>query len=209
MAKKKKFRVGQQISKFFLGVILMGLLFFAAVFFYSSFQKALPVLGEPGHTVGNFSFIDQDGKTITGKDVEGKIRIAEYFFTTCKGICPVMNNNLKAVQDAFKQRNDVIILTHTVDPGVDSVAELKKYAQSIHATPGKWEFLTGDKYELYKMAQQDYLLSADTATAASDDGAFIHTQYITLVDKQNRIRGFYDATDKQSVQQLIADIKTL
>lgn len=209
MTKKKKSRVGQQISKFFLGVILTALLVFAGVFVYSSFQNALPVLGEPGHTVGSFSFINQDGKTITDKNTQGKIRVAEYFFTSCKGICPIMNNNLKQVQETFKQRNDVIILTHTVDPETDNVAALKKYASSMHAIPGKWEFLTGDKYALYKMAQQDYLLSADTVTAANDDSAFIHTQYITLVDKQNRIRGFYDATDKQSVQKLIAAIKTL
>ncbi|MFT4156172.1 SCO family protein [Parafilimonas sp.] len=209
MTKKKTSPIGAQANKFFLGLILSGLLVFIGVMVYSSAGKALPVLGEAGHTVGNFSFINQDGKTITGKDVEGRIRVAEYFFTTCKGICPVMNNNLKAVQDAFKNNNDVIILSHTVDPETDRPSVLKAYADRMHATPGKWEFLTGNKDALYKMAQQDYLLSADTATAAGDDGAFIHTQYITLVDKQNRIRGFYDATDKQSVQKLIADIKTL
>lgn len=206
MANKKTTRVGPLITKFFLGVILIGLMVFVGVFVFSSVKKQLPVLGEPGHTIGNFSFTDQDGKTFTNKDVDGKIRVAEYFFTNCKGICPVMNNNLQLVQDAFKNRNDVVILSHTVDPDVDDPAVLKTYAKRMHYIPGKWEFLTGDKYALYKMAQQDYLLSTDTANA---DNTFVHTQYITLVDKQSRIRGFYDATDKNAIQKLISDIKHL
>ena len=207
MASKKTLRIGLLINKIFLGIILIALIVFIGAFVFSSMKKQLPVLGDPGHTIGKFSFTDQDGKMITNKDVDGKIRIAEYFFTTCKGICPVMNNNLQQVQDAFKDRSDFIILSHTVDPDIDNPAVLKSYAERMHYIPGKWEFLMGDKYALYKMAQQDYLLSADTTSNA--DNTFVHTQYITLVDKQNRIRGFYDATDKEAIKKLIGDIKSL
>lgn len=203
----KKVRMGQQLNKLFLFIILGGLIILIIAFVYSSSKKQLPILGEPGHNTGSFSFINQDGKIITDKDVNNKVRIVEYFFTTCKGICPVMNNNLQEVQDTFKDDNDVIILSHTVDPDVDNPDVLKAYAKKIHAMPGKWEFLTGEKYALYKMAQQDYLLSADTTMQA--DNSFIHTQYITLVDKQNHIRGFYDATDKDAIKKLVGDIKGL
>lgn len=207
MAKKKAAGIGSAINRFFLCIILAGLLVFIGVFVFSSFKETLPVLGEPEHFIGGFSFTNQDGNIITGKDVDGKIRVAEYFFTTCKGICPIMNNNLQEVQAVFKNRDDVIILSHTVDPGVDKPAVLREYANKMHAIPGKWEFLTGDKFALYKMAQQDYLLSTDTTADA--DNAFVHTEYIALVDKQSRIRGFYDATDKKAIQKLIAAIKTL
>ncbi|HVX28573.1 MAG TPA: SCO family protein [Parafilimonas sp.] len=212
MISKKNKPVTPVINKLFFGIIVTGLLAFIVVFVFSSSspsKKSLPVLGGEGHMIESFSFTDQDGKTITDKDVAGKIRVAEYFFTTCKSICPIMNGNLQAVQNAYKDRNDVIILSHTVDPEDDSVGALKSYAKLMHAIPGKWEFLTGDKLALYQMAEKDYLLSADTTTSQNKDSAFIHTQYVTLVDKQNRIRGFYDATSKQDINKLISDIKQL
>lgn len=207
-AKKVKGNKGM-LQKLSLAIIVIAIITWIAFVLYSWQKNPLPVLGEPGHTVGNFSFTDQDGKTITDKDVAGKIRVVEYFFTTCKSICPIMNKNLVAVQDAYKDRDDVIILSHTVNPSTDSVAVLKKYADKMHAIPGKWEFLTGSKLALYQMAQQDYLLSADTTTSTNEADAFIHTQYIALVDKENRIRGFYDATNLKDINQLISDIKKL
>ena len=192
-----------------MSLVVLIILSSIAYSLFSSLGNSLPVLGEPGHLVGSFSFTDQDGNTITDKTIQGKIRVAEYFFTTCKSICPIMNNNLQKVQDAFKDRNDVVILSHTVNPSTDSVPVLKKYAEQMHALPGKWEFLTGTKISLYQMAEHDYLLSADSTIETNEADAFIHTQYITLVDKENHIRGFYDATDKKQINKLIADIKKL
>ncbi len=169
----------------------------------------LPVLGEPGHVTGSFSFTNQDGKTITDKEVAGKIRVVEYFFTTCKGICPKMGHNLVAVYKAIRNRQDAVILSHTVDPEKDSVPVLKNYASMLGASGDQWQFFTGDKYALYKAAEKDYLLTADSVSSASIETEFVHTQYVTLVDKQNRIRGFYDATDSIAINRLIADIAKL
>jgi len=194
---------------FFFSLVVLVILSSIAYSLFSSFSNSLPVLGEPGHQVGSFSFTDQDGNTVTDKTVQGKIRVAEYFFTTCKSICPIMNRNMQQVQDAFRERNDVVILSHTVNPSTDSVPVLKKYAEQMHALPGKWEFLTGTKISLYQMAEHDYLLSADSTVESNEEDAFIHTQYVALVDRQNHIRGFYEATDKKQIEKLIADIKKL
>lgn len=196
-------------QKFSAGIISVAIISWLVVVIYSWQKNPLPILGNPGHITGSFSFTDQDGKTITDKDVAGKVRVVEYFFTSCKSICPIMNNNLISVQDAFKNRKDFIILSHTVDPATDSAGVLKKYAERMHAIPGKWEFLTGTKLALYQMAEMDYLLSADTTNTTNEADAFIHTQYVALVDKENHIRGFYDATNKKEIDKLISDIKKL
>jgi protein SCO1/2 len=170
----------------------------------------LQVLGEGGHVVGAFSFTDQDGKTITEKDVDGKIRIVEYFFTTCKGICPKMNENMAKVYQVFKNDADVVILSHTVDPETDTVAQLKRYSQKFEANPSKWHFLTGKKEDLYRKAIEDYLVTAADSTQKKIIPSFIHTERFVLIDKYNRIRGrFYDGTNEGDVQQLIGDIKEL
>ena len=172
--------------------------------------KKLPILGNPGHTVRDFSFMNQEGQTITKKDVDGKIRVVEYFFTTCKGICPKMNENMAKVYQAFRGNSQVLILSHSVDPKKDTVEAMKAYSLRFDADPKQWLFLTGDKKELYDMAHYSYLVTAadDTATVdiASD---FIHTDRFVLVDKGGRIRGQYEGTNIGSVNQLIGDIKEL
>lgn len=172
--------------------------------------KKLPILGNPGHTVRDFSFMNQEGQTITKKDVDGKIRVVEYFFTTCKGICPKMNENMAKVYQAFRGNSQVLILSHSVDPKKDTVEAMKAYSLRFDADPKQWLFLTGDKKELYDMARYSYLVTAadDTATVdiASD---FIHTDRFVLVDKGGRIRGQYEGTNIGSVNQLIGDIKEL
>ncbi len=198
-------------------VVLLSLLFIAAsvfaYFYYKAMQvnkQELPILGQPGHVVGPFSFTDQDDKTITDADVEGKIRVVEYFFTTCKGICPEMNENMVEVYEAYKGRPDFVILSHTVNPEVDSVPVMKKYADKHGAETPYWEFLTGDKKELYDMARYSYLITADDPSpdvAIADD--FIHSEKFVLIDPQNRIRGQYDGTDKEEVKNLITDIEKL
>jgi protein SCO1/2 len=172
--------------------------------------KKLPILGNPGHTVRDFSFLNQEGQPITKKDVDGKIRVVEYFFTTCKGICPKMNENMAKVYQAFRGNNQVLILSHSVDPKKDTVEAMKAYSLRFDADPKQWLFLTGDKKELYDMARYSYLVTASDDTATVDIASdFIHTDRFILVDKGGRIRGQYEGTNIGSVNQLIGDIKEL
>ncbi|HRO43196.1 MAG TPA: SCO family protein [Flavipsychrobacter sp.] len=172
--------------------------------------KRLPMLGAGDHRVRQFSFTDQDGRTITNKDVEGKTYVVEYFFTTCKGICPKMNENMSTVYQAFRGNENVVILSHTVDPKKDTVQAMKAYSLKYDADPKQWLFLTGDKKELYDMARYSYLVTAVDDTAQVDiQSDFIHTDRFVLVDKTGHIRGQYEGTDKASVNQLIGDIKEL
>lgn len=172
--------------------------------------KRLPVLGAGDHRVRQFAFTDQEGKTVTNEDVAGKIYVVEYFFTTCKGICPKMNENMTLVYKAFRGNDDIKILSHTVDPKKDTVAAMKAYSLQYDADPKQWIFLTGDKKELYDMARYSYLVTAVDDTAQVDiQSDFIHTDRFVLVDRTGRIRGQYEGTDKASVNQLIGDIKEL
>jgi len=172
--------------------------------------KTLAVLGEPGHRVRSFSFTDQEGRTVTQNDVKGKIYVVEYFFTTCKGICPKMNENMSRVYQAFRGNKDVMILSHTVDPKKDTVNAMKAYSLRFDARPDQWLFLTGDKKELYDMARYSYLVTAadDTGTVDIQED-FIHTDRFVLVDRDGKIRGQYEGTDAGAVNQLIGDIKEL
>lgn len=173
--------------------------------------RDLPVYGEGGaHRVRDFSFLDQEGNTVTRKDVEGKIQVVEYFFTTCKGICPKMNENMSLIYQAFRGQPDVLILSHTVDPKKDTVGAMKAYSLRYEADPEQWLFLTGDKKELYDMARYSYLVTAVDDTGAVDiESDFIHTDRFILVDDLGRIRGQYEGTNSGDVQQLIGDIKEL
>ncbi len=160
------------------------------------------------HKIAPFSFVNQDGKTITDKDYEGKIYVADYFFTTCKTICPKMTTELIRVQNKFAYTKGLIqILSHTVDPENDSVPVLKAYSEMVHANTANWNFVTGDKKELYAMARNSYLLNATEGDGGPDD--FVHSELFILVDKEKRIRGIYDGTDIKSVTNLMEDIKVL
>ena len=172
--------------------------------------KRLPVIGAGDHRVRQFSFIDQEGKTITNEDVRDKIYVVEYFFTTCKGICPKMNENMHKVYEAFRGNENVMILSHTVDPVKDTVQALKEYSLRFDADTKQWLFLTGDKKELYDMARYSYLVTAVDDTAVVDiQSDFIHTDRFVLVDKTGHIRGQYKGTDIGSVNQMIGDMKEL
>ncbi|HOZ51217.1 MAG TPA: SCO family protein [Chitinophagaceae bacterium] len=172
--------------------------------------KRLNYYGNPGHKVESFSFTNQEGKTITEKDLEGKIYVVEYFFTTCKGICPKLNENMSKVYQTFRGQNDIAFVSHTVNPETDTVQQLKLYSLKFDADPNQWIFLTGDKHDLYSMAINSYLVAAvDDTTKKEILPDFIHTKYFVLVDKEKRIRGTYDGTNDGSVQQLIGDIKVL
>jgi protein SCO1/2 len=165
-----------------------------------------------GHKIGTFSFTDQDGRAISSKDVRGKVYVAEYFFTTCKSICPVMNQQMKRVHKAFGESEDVLILSYTVDPETDDVEKMKRYAVDHGVQPGdRWHFLTGEKTELYDLARKSYfVLKPAEAQNLGDAGSdFIHTNNFVLVDRESRIRGYYDGTSEKEVDKLIRDIQIL
>lgn len=197
-------------------ILVSFFIVFAAVFmtyYYTQTRdlpKKLPILGNPGHRVSDFSFTNQDGKTVTLANVDGKIRIVNYFFTTCKGICPRMNENMTKVYQAYRGNNDILILSHTVDPKKDTVGAMKAYSMHFDADPNQWMFLTGDKKALYEMARDEYLVTAVDDTATADiNSDFIHSERFILVDKGGRIRGQYDGLNAGEVNQLIGDIKEL
>ncbi|MDX2171762.1 MAG: SCO family protein [Bacteroidota bacterium] len=159
------------------------------------------------HSIPDFEFINQDGEKFTKQNVKNKIYVTEYFFTTCKSICPIMNTNLEKVYAEFKNREDFLILSHTVEPEIDSVKILKEYANLHKVTDKRWQFVTGDKKQLYNMARKGYLLNDESGNGDEDD--FIHTQNFALVDKDFHIRGFYDGTDSKEIDRLIQEIKLL
>lgn len=164
-----------------------------------------------GHTIGSFSFSNQEEKTITQKEVEGKVYVVEYFFTTCGTICPVMNKQMQRVQKAHSGKKDFKILSFTVNPEVDDVAQMKLYADTHHADNNQWWFLTGKKENLYTLARTSFfVLKPAEAQNLGDAGSdFIHTNNFVLVDRKMRIRGYYDGTSTQEVDKLIKDIDLL
>lgn len=158
------------------------------------------------HTISDFSFIDQEGDRITQKDFEGKIYVANFFFTHCPDICPTMMENVRFVYNKFKDAPDIRFLSHTVDPLRDSVNILKKYSHNLGAKPKQWYFVTGSKEALYMAAEYDYLLVAVTAPIKD---AFIHSDKLVLVDHKKRIRGIYNGLEFNDMRKLIDDIKAL
>jgi protein SCO1/2 len=164
-----------------------------------------------GHRVGAFRFENQDGVWITDADMKGKISVVEYFFTTCKSICPIMNSQMKRIQKKFTNQTDVRIFSFTVDPDTDTVAQMKRYASAHQAKAGQWHFLTGKKADLYGLARRSFfVLKPAEAQNLGDAGSdFIHTNNFVLIDKQLRIRGYYDGTNPEEVSLLQAHITQL
>lgn len=164
-----------------------------------------------GHKIGNFSFLNQDGIVITQQDVKGKVFVAEYFFTTCGTICPIMNVQMQRVHKAFQANNNVRILSFTVDPKVDTVAQMNRYAVAHGADAKSWFFLTGTQEKLYELARKSFfvLKPAETENQGDVGSDFIHTNNFVLVDKEMRIRGYYDGTNSKEVDELIGDIALL
>jgi protein SCO1/2 len=159
------------------------------------------------HTIADFSFINQNGDTITQKDYEGKIYVADFFFTTCGSICPKMSRNLFEVQKAILDNPKVLLLSHTVFPETDSVPVLKKYAIKYGVKDNKWNLVTGSKKDIYTMARKSYL--AVKMGKPSELLDMVHTENFVLVDEKRRIRGFYDGTKEEEIQRLIQDIDFL
>jgi len=159
------------------------------------------------HKIGDFSLTNQNGKIITQDDYKNKIYVADFFFTTCQTICPIMTKNMHEVQKQFITDDEVMILSHTVTPDIDTVAQLKRYAKEKGVNASKWNLVTGDKKQIYELARKSYLAVKDDG----DGGPFdmIHTENFMLIDKERQIRGFYDGTDMKEVERLIDDIKIL
>lgn len=184
-----------------------------AVGFYFVLTLIIPDFGKkktvPISYVRPFSFVNQDGKTVTEKDMTGKVYVAEFFFTTCKGICPKMNNNMKLVYGELKDETDFLILSHTCDPENDSTGQLKKYADSLQADTQKWIFLTGNKKELYDAARISYTIDDPANNLKSIDDDFLHTQFWALVDRNGDVKKIYDGLKQSEVQGLIKDARRL
>jgi protein SCO1/2 len=159
------------------------------------------------HSISDFSFTNQNGKIITQKDYEGKIYVADFFFTTCGSICPKMTTNLVEVQKAFINNPKVMLLSHTVFPETDSVAVLKEYAKKNGVIDTKWNLVTGDKRQIYAMARKSYL--AVKLGKPEELYDMVHTENFVLVDSKRRVRGFYDGTKKEDIERLIEDINFL
>ncbi len=189
----------------------LGFFALLAVGFYFVLSVIIPGYSKGGLApvsfVRPFSFTNQDGKTITEKDVQGKVYVANYFFTTCKTVCPVMNNYMAGVYENYKSEKDFMILSHTSMPEVDSIPLLKKYADSLKANTNKWLFLTGKKGDLYTAARVSYTIDDPNNNLVKPDDDFMHTQFCALVDRNGNVRGVYDGLKKGEMDKLSEDIK--
>ena len=159
------------------------------------------------HKVADFKLINQNGKTITQKEYQGKIYIADFFFTRCQTICIAMAYNMSELQEKYKNDKDIMFLSHSVTPVMDSVSVLKEYAERKGVIDGKWNVTTGSKKHIYELARKSYFAVLDEGDGGEQD--FIHTEQFVLVDKERRIRGYYDGTDKEDMLKLQNDIVLL
>ena len=209
----------------FFGLVLLGISAVIVYLFYNALQPktTLPVY-QPAdfnpelvdstlfhvkkyHTIADFTLTNQNGKTITEKDYKDKIYIADFFFTTCPTICPIMTKNMAEIQSEIINDDDVFLLSHSVTPDIDSVPQLKKYALEKGVNDKKWNLVTGDKKQIYELARKSYL----AVKTDGDGGPFdmIHTENFILVDKERRIRGTYDGTNPDEIEELLKDLDIL
>jgi len=158
------------------------------------------------HTISNFSLTNQNGQTVTQDTYEGKIYVADFFFTTCQTICPIMTSNMLELQDKLANNPNVLLLSHTVMPEIDTVAQLKKYALQKKVNAAQWNLVTGSKQEIYDLARKQYLVAKENP---DDPLGLVHTENFVLIDTQKRIRGFYDGTQTQEIDRILHDIGVL
>lgn len=169
-------------------------------------DKSLQNLSE-NHKVADFKLINQNGKTITQDDYNNKIYVADFFFTSCQTICPIMTDNMAKIQKAYLDNDDIMFLSLSVTPDIDSIAVLREYANKKGVIDSKWNVTTGEKKHIYALARKSYFAVVEQGDGGLQD--FIHTANFILVDKQKRIRGIYNGTDDDEILRLINDIKTL
>ena len=159
------------------------------------------------HKISNFHLTNQNGETITEQDYKDKIYVADFFFTRCQSICPIMTTNMVDLQTYFKNDSTVKFLSHSVTPVIDSIPILRAYADKKGVIDDKWNLVTGDKKQIYNLARKSYFAVLDEGDGGEQD--FIHTEQFILIDKKKQIRGFYDGTNKEDIQQIIKDIQLL
>lgn len=207
-------------------IIRIGLLFIIFVsigYFLLTPEKKLPVYNpadvnpklvdatvkhkRSNHKISDFYLINQNGDIITQDNYHDKIYIADFFFTRCQTICPIMTINMSELQLRYKNDPDIMFLSHSVTPFIDSVAVLRKYADEKGVIDGKWNLVTGDKTHIYNLARKSYFAVLDEGDGGAQD--FIHTEQFILVDKKKQIRGFYDGTDKEEMNRIFEDIEIL
>lgn len=195
------------------GWLYTGFFVALALGFYFVLAQVIPGFTKKGVApvsfVRPFAFTTQDGKAFTEKEVKGKVYVAEYFFTTCKGICPKMNNNMRLVYDKLKEEKDFLILSHTCDPETDSVPQMKKYADSMAVDTKKWVFLTGRKDSLYNTARISYTIDDPANNLKNIEDDFLHTQFWALVDRNGDVKKIYDGLKQSEVKELIKDAEKL
>ncbi|RCW93450.1 SCO family protein [Winogradskyella arenosi] len=210
-------------KKFGIFFSILSLLILAIIYNILNVKQHLPIY-QPGmvseelvdssiqhqlkyHTIADFSLTNQNGETITQDNYKDKIYVADFFFTTCPTICPIMTKNMVRVQNAISDYKDVMLLSHSVTPKIDSVAQLKKYALEKGVDDKKWNLVTGDKKQIYELARKSYL--AVKTDGNGDEYDMIHTENFMLIDKKRQIRGFYDGTNPEDIDRLLEDIETL
>ncbi len=202
---------------------LTAIAFAALITACSTGEKKLPIYGEREavtktvdgkevvdtvyHTIPAFAFVNQYGDTVTQKDLDGKIYISDFFFTSCPTICPVMKKQMIKVYEEIKGNPEVMILSHSIDPAHDTPEVLNEYAKDLGVTGKQWQFVTGPKEKIYEIGQGSYMVTANEDSLA--EGGYIHSGAFILVDKQKRVRGMYDGTTEDGTQKLIQDLKTL
>jgi len=208
----------------FLGftMALLSVIIITAFYFILKPQKVLPIYQPANvntelvdstlqfkkkyHTIADFSLINQNGESITEEHYKNKIYVADFFFTTCQTICPIMTDHMREIQKATITDNDILLLSHTVTPEIDTIEQLKRYANLKGVNASKWNLVTGDKRQIYDLARKSYLAVKD-----NDFGNYsmIHTENFILIDKEQQIRGFYDGTNTEEIERLLDDIKIL
>lgn len=209
-----KFDTGRRIlntGQYLMVTVFIGMMMLSCV----TKEEKLPVFGQREvvgtdtvyHTIAPFSFVDQDSAIITNETFRDKIYVADFFFTTCRTICPIMKTQMLRVYEATSEMPDVLLLSHTIDPEYDTVALLHDFADRLGVESKRWHFVTGVKDSIYKIAQTSYFATAMEDKTEPD--GFIHSGAFLLIDKKQRIRGKYDGTRDEDVNQLIVDIKRL
>ncbi|MBA6157002.1 SCO family protein [Tenacibaculum sp. S7007] len=181
--------------------------FNSAIFTPEWIEKDSPVY-KGIHTIADFSLVNQDGKEVTKSTYNNKIYIADFFFTTCPGICPILEKNMNKIQEKYREDDDIMLLSHTVMPVKDSVSVLKQYAIDNGIDSKKWNLVTGDKKQIYDLARKSYFADEDFIKTQDED-AFIHTENFVLIDKKGRIRGVYNGTLALDTERLIRHIEIL
>lgn len=210
-------------KKFAIGFFILSVIIISIIYSVLNVEKPLPIYNpdtidatlvdstiqhvKKYHKIADFSLTNQNGKTITQNDYKGKIYVADFFFTTCQTICPIMTDHMRDIQKEIINDDDVMLLSHSVTPVIDSVAQLKKYAKLKGVNDAKWNLVTGDKKQIYELARKSYL--AVKSAGNGDKYDMIHTENFMLIDKKRQIRGFYDGTDPEAISQLLDDIEKL